>query len=50
MVMVVEGGGLDHGILCTFMGDGMRGQEQNITPFKIINEGVGGLGTTQSKN
>ena len=50
MVMVVEGGGLDHGILCTIMGDGMRGEEQNITPFKIINEGVGGLGTTQSKN
>ena len=50
MVMVVKGGGLDHGILCTIMGDGMRGEEQNITPFKIINEGVGGLGTTQSKN
>ena len=34
MVMVVEGVrgvegvGLDHGILCTFMGDEMRGQEQ----------------------
>ena len=34
MVMVVEGVrgvegvGLDHGILCTFMRDGMRGQEQ----------------------
>ena len=24
----VEGKGLGHGILCTFMGDGMRGQEQ----------------------
>ena len=24
----VEGGGLGHSILCTFMGDGMRGQEQ----------------------
>ena len=34
MVMVVEGVrgvegvGLDHGILCTFMGDEMRAQEQ----------------------
>ena len=27
----VEGGGLGHGILCTFMGDGMRGQNKNHT-------------------
>ena len=24
----MEGGGLGHGILCTFMGDGTRGPEQ----------------------
>lgn len=48
--MVVEGGGLgDHGILCTFVGDGMR--EGEITPSQIITEGGWGLPkTAKEKN
>ena len=44
MVMVVEGGegrGLRHGILCTFMGDGMRGQEQKSHHSRLQLNGVG---------
>lgn len=50
LVMVVEGGGLgDHGILCTFVGDGMR--EGEITPSQIITEGGWGLPkTAKEKN
>ena len=31
----VEGGGLGHGIFGTFMGDGMRGQEQKSHPSRL---------------
>ena len=46
----MEGGGLGHGILCTFMGDGMRGPKKKITPFKIITECGGGLESMRRKN
>ena len=46
----VEGGGLGHGIFCSFMRDGMRGQGTKITPFKIITEWGGGLESMQKKN
>ena len=46
----VEGGGLGHGILCTFMGDGMRGAGTKMTPFKITTECGGGLESMQRKN
>ena len=36
-----EGWGLRHGILCTFMGDGMRRQEQKSHHSRLQLKGVG---------
>ena len=37
----VEGGGVGHGILCTFMGDGMRGPEQKSHHSRLLLNVVG---------
>ena len=45
----VEGGGLGHGILRTFMRDESGGGKK-ITPIKIITERGGGFESMQRKN
>ena len=52
MVMIVGGGGGRVGAwyFVHIYGRWNEGAGTKITPFKIINEGVGGLETTQRKN
>ena len=52
MVMIVggEGGRVGAWYFVHIYGRWNEGAGTKITPFKIINEGVGGLETTQRKN